>query len=129
MEKICRSNMRKLWKSSALKHCPKLGSWKRRSTGLINEITRVQNICLKRRTGLKLENFERLYFLRFFSTRPSDEYDSAPSRKYARPLLDVFTCGQVSSPCLYRLRHFTLYTESLSKFSSLRPVLLFRQIF
>ena len=60
MEKICRSNMRKLWKSSALKHCPKLGSWKRRSTGLINEITRVQNICLKRRTGLKCEIIERL---------------------------------------------------------------------
>ena len=26
----------------------------------------------------------------FFPTRPSDEYDSAPSRKYSRPLLDVF---------------------------------------
>ena len=28
----------------------------------------------------------------FFPTRPSDEYDSAPSRKYSRPLLDVFAC-------------------------------------
>ena len=28
----------------------------------------------------------------FFSTRPSDEYDSAPSRKFSRPLLDVFAC-------------------------------------
>ena len=26
----------------------------------------------------------------FFPARPSDEYDSAPSRKYSRPLLDVF---------------------------------------
>ena len=28
----------------------------------------------------------------FFQTRPSDEYDSAPSRKYSRPLLDFFAC-------------------------------------
>ena len=34
----------------------------------------------------------REYFLLFFPTRPSDEYDSAPSRKYSRPLLDVFAC-------------------------------------
>ena len=27
-----------------------------------------------------------------FPTRPSDEYDSAPSPKYSRPLLDVFAC-------------------------------------
>ena len=32
----------------------------------------------------------RKYFLLFFPTRPSDEYDSAPSRKNSRPLLDVF---------------------------------------
>ena len=28
----------------------------------------------------------------FFLARPSDEYDSAPSRKYSRLLLDVFAC-------------------------------------
>ena len=28
----------------------------------------------------------------FFPTRPSDEYDSAPSRKYSHPFLDVFAC-------------------------------------
>ena len=28
----------------------------------------------------------------FFPTRPSDEYDSASSQKYSRPLLDVFAC-------------------------------------
>ena len=27
-----------------------------------------------------------------FPTRPSDEYDSAPSRKYSRPLLDISAC-------------------------------------
>ena len=31
-------------------------------------------------------------FFSFFATRPSDEYDSAPSRKYSRPLLEVFAC-------------------------------------
>ena len=34
----------------------------------------------------------RKYFLLFFPTRPSDDYDSAPSRKYSCPLLDVFAC-------------------------------------
>ena len=27
------------------------------------------------------------FFLLFFSTRPSDEYDTAPSRNYSRPLI------------------------------------------
>ena len=31
-------------------------------------------------------------FSSFFPTRPSDEYDTAPSRKYSRPLLDDFAC-------------------------------------
>ena len=31
-------------------------------------------------------------FSSLFSDAPSDEYDSAPSRKYSRPLLDVFAC-------------------------------------
>ena len=31
-------------------------------------------------------------FSSFFATRPSDEYDSAPSREYSRPLLNVFAC-------------------------------------
>ena len=31
-------------------------------------------------------------FSSFFPTRPSNEYDSAPSRKYSSPLLDVFAC-------------------------------------
>ena len=31
-------------------------------------------------------------FFSFFPTRPSDQYDSAPSRKCSRPLLDLFAC-------------------------------------
>ena len=45
----------------------------------------------------------REYCLNFSPTRPSDEYDSAPSRKYSRPLLDVFTCigyPRISNPYL-----------------------------
>ena len=34
----------------------------------------------------------REYFLLFFPTRPSDEYESTPSLNYSRPLLDVFAC-------------------------------------
>ena len=44
----------------------------------------------------KFPKVDRLFSTPFFPTRPSDEYDSAPSRKYTRPLLDVFACiGQV----------------------------------
>ena len=42
-------------------------------------------------TGEKVQKWTR-YFLLFFPTRPSDEYDSARGRKYSRPLLDVFAC-------------------------------------
>ena len=31
-------------------------------------------------------------FSSFFPTRLSDEYNSAPSRKYSRPLFGVFAC-------------------------------------
>ena len=37
-------------------------------------------------------------------TRRSDA--SKKRRKYSRPLLDVFACGQISSPRLYRLNYF-----------------------
>ena len=42
-------------------------------------------------TGEKVQKWTH-YFLLFFPTRPSDEYDSAPSRKNSRPLLEVFAC-------------------------------------
>ena len=32
------------------------------------------------------------YLLFEFPLRPSDEYDSAPSRKYSRSILNVFAC-------------------------------------
>ena len=35
---------------------------------------------------------DTLFSSPFFPTPPSDEYDSAPSRKYSRPLLDVLAC-------------------------------------
>ena len=40
-------------------------------------------------------------------TRRSDA--SKKRRKYARPFLDVFACGQVSSPRLYRLNFFQYF--------------------
>ena len=42
-------------------------------------------------TGENVQKWTR-YFVLFFPTRPSDELDSAPSRKYSRPLLDVLAC-------------------------------------
>lgn len=57
LEKQCRTEMRKLWRHKQLNPCPKLGSWKRRSAGLLNEVSRIQNICLKRqRDQRNIEN-------------------------------------------------------------------------
>ena len=42
-------------------------------------------------TGENVQKWTR-YFLLFFSTRPSDKYDSLRRRKNSRPLLDVFAC-------------------------------------
>ena len=47
---------------------------------------------VQRRKRSKLNATPPRYFLLLFSTRPSDEYDSVPSRKYSRSLLDVFAC-------------------------------------
>ena len=38
----------------------------------------------------KRPKVDKLFSSLFFPTRPSDEYDSAPSRKNSRPLSDVF---------------------------------------
>ena len=40
----------------------------------------------------KCQKVDTLFSSLFFPTRPSDDYDSAPSRKCSRPLLDVFAC-------------------------------------
>ena len=42
-------------------------------------------------TGENVQKWTRFSLL-FFPTVPSDEYDSAPSRNYLRPLLDVSAC-------------------------------------
>ena len=49
--------------------------------------TRTRNLS----TGENVQKWTR-YFLLLFPTRSSDEYDSAPSRKYSRSLLNVFAC-------------------------------------
>ena len=38
----------------------------------------------------KRPKVDTLFSSLFFPTRSSDEYDPTPSRKYSRPLLDVF---------------------------------------
>ena len=45
-----------------------------------------------RRKRSKVNAAPPRYFLLFFPTRSSDEYDSSPSRKYSRSLLKVFAC-------------------------------------
>ena len=65
---------------------------------LRNKITKNLSNLNRYRRGLetcpqaKTSKSGNALFFFFFPTRPSDEYDSAPSQKYSRPLLDVFAC-------------------------------------
>ena len=59
---------------------------KRKKYGLL----RIFNSKLVQRR--KRPKVDTLFSSLFFPTRPSDEYDLAPSRKYSRPLLDVLAC-------------------------------------
>ena len=55
-------------------------------------------------TGEKVQKWTRVFFDSALShTRRSDASEKR-RRKYSRPLLAKFACGQVSSPRLYRLR-------------------------
>ena len=57
----------------------------------INFIQPIQARTRNLSTGENVQKWTH-FFLLFFPTCLSDEYDSAPSRKYLRPLLDVFAC-------------------------------------
>ena len=60
-------------------------------------------------TGENVQKWTR-YFLLLFPTRPSNEYDSAPSRKYSRPLLDVFAC--INNICINNMFFPIIYKTS-----------------
>lgn len=47
-EKMCRTSMDKVWEREEFLQCPKLGSWKRRMTGLQDVVSKMMYICLKR---------------------------------------------------------------------------------
>ena len=82
----------KLWKSSKrfrlhLLYWVKMNLFKARCVWAINRYRRGLETCPQAKTSKS----GHAIFFSFFRTRPSDECDSAPSRKYSRPLLDVFT--------------------------------------
>ena len=58
----------------------------------LNRYRRELEICPQVKTLKSERSATTLFSSFFFATRPSDEYDSAPSRKYSRQLLDVFAC-------------------------------------
>ena len=45
LENICRKYMATVWNAEEVKNCPKLGSWERRSKGLLNDLTVMKNVC------------------------------------------------------------------------------------
>ena len=97
----------KKWTTS-FKMSPKIFRWKRprnfRKFFLqrwhIIILILVADFCIFTDTGedsklvhrRKRPKVDTLFSSLFFPTRPSDEYDSAQSRKNSRPLLDVFAC-------------------------------------
>ena len=79
-------------------HCDRKSTWeeqgseffgpKIKTLPFLNRYRRELETCPQAKTSKS----GHAIFFSFFPTRPSDEYDSAPSRKYSRPLLDVFAC-------------------------------------
>ena len=69
----------------------------------------------------KRPKVDTLFSSLVFPTRPSKEYDSAPSRKYSRPLLDVFSCIGYS---IKMIRAIPSKAESITSASSSTVILL-----
>ena len=57
----------------------------------LNRYRGVLETCPQAETFIN-ERSATALFSSFFQTRSSREYDSAPGRKYSRPLLDIFAC-------------------------------------
>ena len=57
----------------------------------VNRYRRGLQTCLQAKR-FKIERSATTCFLLFFTTRSCDKYDSAPTRKKSRPLLNVFAC-------------------------------------
>jgi len=45
--KECSGAMKQVWKSEYFRKCPKLGSWRRRTNGLIQSVRKMMQICIK----------------------------------------------------------------------------------
>merc|ERR1712149_15650 len=45
LENICRKYMATVWNAPEVENCKKLGSWERRSKGLLNDLTIMKNVC------------------------------------------------------------------------------------
>ena len=60
---FCKKFFNAVLESAELKHCGKLGAWKLRSKGLLEDMTAMKNICRNRKgTNFKEKQLEKLYF-------------------------------------------------------------------
>ena len=61
---FCKKFFNAVLESSELKHCGKLGAWKLRSKGLLEDMTAMKNICRNRKgtNFYEKKTSEKLYF-------------------------------------------------------------------
>ena len=82
LENICRKYMATVWNASEVENCKKLGSWERRSKGLLNDLTVMKNVC-KNQGGDEKEDDDKYTN----SAKPSnnnsnnDGYNNKPTDK------------------------------------------------
>ena len=74
LENICRKYMATVWNAEEVKNCPKLGSWERRSKGLLNDLTVMKNIC-------KNQNKDKYSVKPSDSPKPGNPYKPKPTEK------------------------------------------------
>lgn len=56
LENICRKYMATVWNAPEVENCKKLGSWERRSKGLLNDLTVMKNVCKNQSTDAATDN-------------------------------------------------------------------------
>merc|ERR1711933_48031 len=87
LENICRKYMATVWNAPEVENCKKLGSWERRSKGLLNDLTVMKNVCKNQSADAGSDNNNN--YNNGNNNKPgnqnnnnnSDAYNKQPSKK------------------------------------------------
>lgn len=92
LENICRKYMATVWNAPEVENCKKLGSWERRSKGLLNDLTVMKNVCKNQAGDDKADDDKYTNSGKPASGKPNNNnnnnnggYNNKPSNKPKKP--------------------------------------------